>query len=144
MIDDFRFRRISDSEYLQQVLDLRDQVRDRTSDRVPAPLRHRPAARAFYHTALKALEKLGDLGAANSEALAADLGGEIDEAIIGHLIVNWTNDPDTRNQMVNAVEDCLLEAARRHGFTIPHAALDEIVNEVMPTATAYYKDWRVR
>ena len=144
LIDDFRFRRISDSEYLQQVLELRDQVRDRTSDRVPAPLRHRPAARAFYHTALKALEKLGDWGTADSEALAADLGGEIDEAIIGHLIVNWTNDPDTRNQMVNAVEDCLLEAARRHGFTIPHTTLDEIVNEVMPTATAHYKDWRVR
>lgn len=78
---------------------------------------------------------------ADAELHATELGLAIDEVVTEHArIVNWTANSDVRNHMLNAAEDCMLDAARRKGFALPLSVLDEIGKELLPIAEAHYHD----
>ncbi|MPN03761.1 hypothetical protein SDC9_150995 [bioreactor metagenome] len=141
LIEDFRNKRISDAQYLASVTEVMQKVRDQGTSELPEALQHRPAARAFYGIIRRALAKLESMLPADAEAHSIELGLAIDEVIAEHArIVNWTANADVRNHMLNAAEDCLLDAARRKGFALPLSALDEIGKELLPVAEAHYHD----
>jgi len=120
-------------------------VRDQGTSQLPESLQHRPAARAFYGVIRRALDKLESMLPADAEVHATELGLAIDEVVTEHArIVNWTANSDVRNHMLNAAEDCMLDAARRKGFALPLSVLDEVGKELLPIAEAHYHDMERR
>lgn len=140
LIEDYRAKRLTDAQYLASVSEVMQKVRDRATSDLPPELHQRAAARAYYGVAKRALGAMESLSPAEAEAVGVELGLAIDDEVAKLAgIVNWTGNPDVRNQMLNAAEDCLLATAKRHGFTLPLAALDEIGKDVLPIAEAHYK-----
>jgi type I restriction enzyme R subunit len=140
VITAYRARRISENDYLARVKEKLEQLRGRASDGLPPSVADRPAARAFYGTLRQNLAELTALGTASLDVLSEDIAHEIESALEQHLVVDWENNQDARNAMMNAVEDRLLDAASRSGFSFPpdHRVLDNILDETMRAAVAHF------
>ena len=138
VIDDYRARRLTDAQYLAHVSEVMQKLRGKGTTDLPEPLRHRPAARAFYGILRRLLEGVNCPAECDRTGLATELGLRIDEVVNRHLVVNWPTNLDARNQMINAAEDALLEVSQQNGFELSVQVLDEIEREVLRIAEAHY------
>ena len=94
----FRAQRISDAEYLQQVSEISESVRDRSGDNLPAELRQYEVAKAFYGVVLLSVGQVAsDQEQAKKVSTEAAIG--IDEIITKHRIVNWSTNADVQNRI---------------------------------------------
>lgn len=94
----FRQRRITEAQYLAQVKDIMESVRNRTGDDIPDELKDNEAAKAFFGTiaetlknsTLKVAEDEPGYGI-NGEKLVAltEIALEIDRFIRSRLVVDW-------------------------------------------------------
>jgi hypothetical protein len=76
----------------------------------------------------------------DSEEVCQELAKEIREAIAEKVVVDWQNNLDARNAMLNAAEDRLLSAAADHGITFDgkFEVLDHLLEESMRIAKAHF------
>jgi type I restriction enzyme R subunit len=146
VIADYRARRISENDYLAKVKEKLDQLSQRSDEGLPVSVQNRPAARAYYGTLRQHLAGLENLGDTTLPDLSEDLAHEMEEAVRKHLVVDFKDNRDARNEMINAAEDALLDAAAKHGFQFPadHKILDRILDEVMRATTAHFGSGRGR
>lgn len=137
-IRDYRDKRISEREYLNNIVDLASKVASKDRGRaVPDPIKGNDDGQAFFGVLDGAMigsdqEKVDPLETANI-ALA------IIEIIKAHHIVDvWSNDI-AQNNMRNAIDDYFFDTLRdEKGIDLPVEILDDLEQKIMNLARARF------
>lgn len=132
-IEELDRQRIDDKEYLRQVEDICEKVRDRKGDDIPKSLRDRDVAKAYYGIVK---ENLAGISVPDEERndICAEIALKIESCIARHRVVNWTGNMDIQNQMKTAIEDELFAIQYLHGFELDFDAIDRILEKCIDVA----------
>jgi type I restriction enzyme R subunit len=133
-IEDFRAKRISDLEYLQKVVDIRNSVVGKVHDDVPDRLAGNEDAMAYYGVLKPFIEKHNP-EIQTLETGAADTAIAICGILFRHNKVHFWDDEDAQNQAVNEIDDYLFdELKNRRGIELSLDDMDKIIAKVMLVA----------
>jgi type I restriction enzyme R subunit len=132
----FREKRLADREYLKQVVDIADRVRNRTDDDLPEKLRHHDVARAFYGILREALGPHAD--GKDLRVAGADAALAVDAIIQREKIVNWTTNRDVQNRMKNEIEDYLHQLMDDQDIALTFDEIDAILERCLDIARVRY------
>jgi type I restriction enzyme R subunit len=136
-IRDYREKRISEKEYLNNVVDLASRMAKRDSGKdVPESIKSDADALAVFGIIEPILKTVGD-GA--NDNTTADIARSIISIIRDHHIVDvWSNEV-AQNNMCNAIDDYFFDVVRdEKGIEIPLDTLDDIELQIMDVARARF------
>jgi type I restriction enzyme R subunit len=136
-IEAYREQRISDAEYLSRVTEVMNSVVNRTGDGMPAALKNRDAAKAFYGVVNEVFTRL-NLSGDESKEVAARAALQIDEIIRRNRVVDWIANLDAQNAMRNEIDDYLYELREESGIGLSLDDMDLIVENSIDIAKARY------
>ena len=132
----YREKRLSEREYLQNVVELASKVakKDRGVD-VPAPIRGNDDAKAFFGILDGRLCAKDGTRVDGDEAASVAL--ELIEIIKGHLIVDiWSNEV-AQNNLRNSIDDYFFDVVRdEKGVDLSVEVLDDLELKIMDLARA--------
>jgi len=137
-IEAFRRQRLTDVEYLRQVSEIAEKVKNRTGDEIPTKLEHHDIAKAFYGVLLDVFANYAE-GSFDPRDTSADAGLNIDNIVQEHIIVNWANNTDVQNRMKGAIEDYLFDLKEERGFELTFEDIDRILELCLDIARVRYR-----
>lgn len=133
-IEDFRAKRISDLDYLEKVVDIRDKVVGKVHDDVPEKLTGNEDAMAYYGV-LKPFFEKHDLDESDLESIAADTAIAIHSILKAHQKVQFWDDEDALKQTVNEIDDYLYDELKAgKSIELSLDQMDEIIEKVLQVA----------
>lgn len=133
-IEDFRAKRISDLDYLNRVIDIRDKVVGRVHDDVPDTLSGNEDAMAYYGVLRPFLEE-HELSEKEIESAAADTANALHNILENHKKVHFWDDEDAQKQAVNEIDDYLYDELKTaKGIELSLNQMDEIIENVLQVA----------
>ncbi|MEN9973938.1 MAG: hypothetical protein RIS20_2285 [Bacteroidota bacterium] len=128
-------RRISEAEYLKQMLQARKDLVEGSFNGIPEQLQGNPEARAFYGIVKDVLsESYPESNLTNVNEQLAQAGIDLSNIIQRLVIRDWTRNEDIQKQMKNDVEDYLLDHRKEFGVELSFTQLDIILDKVMGVA----------
>jgi type I restriction enzyme R subunit len=136
-IEDFRNKRISDAEYLDVVMKIKNSILTRTGDDTPEMLEGKETAKAFYGIYNNAIQSDGDQSK-NVKAISAKAGIKIDEIFRDNIIIGWKENPAIQKKIEQKIEDFLFEFKVNDGYKLDFEKMDEIINKSMEVAKNRY------
>jgi type I restriction enzyme R subunit len=121
-IQKFIHERISEKEYLEQMKEIKQGVEEGSFADTPSQLKDKPEARSYYNTVKDEFDNYivnrkteGENGQIDPKVLNemyVQVGIEIGQALNKLAIVDWTTNPDVKNDMFIAIEDYMIEFFR--------------------------------
>lgn len=137
VIEEYKLRRISDTEYLKRVTEIMENVRDRKPDDIPEAIKSNDNIRAFYGIALESVKKLV-IEKKQAMNLSAEIGRGIDEIMLRERVVDWTQKPDVINRMEQEIEDYLYEVKDKENLEMDFDQMKEIIQGSIDVAKRRY------
>jgi len=136
-IGSWRAGQISDAEYLEQVTDVMNKVRDCSVVDLSPELLDNDEVRAFYGVIN---DVFGRLKAPPSDPrkIATETAIEIDRIIRETRVVDWNSKPDVQNEMRNQIDDCLYELKKHQGIDLSFDDMDFIIDSSISIARNNY------
>jgi len=133
-IDDFRAKRLSDLEYLDKAIELRNKVVGKVHDDVPDKLGSDDDAMAYFGV-LKPFFENHELTVVELEEVVADAAIAFKEILESYRKVNFWDDEDTQKQAINDIDDYLYDEIKssRHILLSPEE-MDRIIEKTMQVA----------
>lgn len=133
-IEDFRAKRLSDIEYLNKAMEIRDKVVTRRHDDMPASLTGNDEAMAYYGV-VKPLFDQQQISQKEREAIAVDTALAIKKIIEDRWKVQFWDDDDAQKQAINDIDDYLIDEVRnKQRVDISFEQIDEIIARAMKVA----------
>lgn len=133
-IEDFRAKRISDLDYLNHVVDIRNKIVGRVHDDIPKSLFGNEDAMAFFGV-LKPFMEMHSLSKEDLELTTADMAISIYGILKKHKKVQFWDDEDAKNQAVNEIDDYLYdEIKNERGINLSLDQMDKIIEKVFQVA----------
>lgn len=133
-IEDFRAKRISDLDYLNKVVDIRNKVVGKVHDDIPDKLSGNEDAMAYFGVLKPFLEK-HELGEEDLESAAADTAIAIHGILEKHKKVHFWDDEDAQKQAVNEIDDYLYDELKtERGIELSLDQMDDIIEKVLQVA----------
>jgi len=133
-IEDFRAKRISDLDYLNKVVDIRNKVVGKVHDDIPDKLSGNEDAMAYFGVLKPFLEK-HELGEEDLESAAADTAIAIHGILENHKKVHFWDDEDAQKQAVNEIDDYLYDELKtERGIELSLDQMDDIIEKVLQVA----------
>ncbi|MFH5885317.1 type I restriction endonuclease subunit R [Halalkalibaculum sp. DA3122] len=121
-IQKFLDERISEKEYLEKMKEIKKGVQEGTMGNTPSKLRDKPQARSFYNTVkdefdsyitnAKLKNSNGNIQPRKLKQMYIEAGLDLDEKLDELAIVDWTTNPDIKDEMFIAIEDYMIEFFR--------------------------------
>ena len=135
-IEEYRNRRISDSEYLEKMQSIRDDfVKGNSGINYPSNITTENA-RAFYGVIFDRLvPKMNEK--ANIEELG-DITLVIQKEIESKVKVDWHNNKDIHNELAQFIEDTIYTYKARKNINISFDEIDLIIEEIIGIALIKY------
>lgn len=134
VIEDFRSKRLSDLEYLNKVVDIRNKVVGKVHDDVPDKLSGNEDAMAYFGV-LKPFLEQHQLEKGDLESAATDTALAIHGILQKHSKVHFWDDEDAQKQAINEIDDYLydeLKTERRIELSLDQ--MDDIIEKVLQVA----------
>lgn len=132
--EDFKAKRLSDLEYLNKVVDIRNKVVGKVHDDVPDKLSGSEDSMAYYGVLKPILEK-HDFNEVGIEGIAADTAIAIHGILEKHKKVHFWYDEDAQKQVVNEIDDYLYDELRAEkGIELSLNQMDSIIEKVLQVA----------
>ncbi len=133
-IEDFRAKRISDLDYLNKVVDIRNKVVGKVHDDIPDTLAGREDAIAYFGVLMPFLGK-HEIDEENLETAAADTAIAIHGIFEKHKKVHFWDDEDAQKQTVNEIDDYFYDELKtERGIELSLDQMDDIIEKVMQVA----------
>lgn len=133
-IEDFRAKRISDLDYLNKVVDIRNKVVGKVHDDIPDKLSGDEDAMAYFGVLKPFLEK-HELGEEDLESAAADTAIAIHGILEKHRKVHFWDDEDAQKQAVNEIDDYLYDELKtERGIELSLDQMDGIIEKALQVA----------
>lgn len=133
-IEDFRAKRISDLDYLNKVVDIRNKVVGKVHDDIPDTLSGNEDAMAYFGV-LKPFFEKHELGEEDLESAAANTAIAIHGILDKHNKVHFWDDEDAQKQAVNEIDDYLYDELKTaRGIELSLDQMDDIIEKVLQVA----------
>jgi type I restriction enzyme, R subunit len=133
-IEDFRAKRLSDLDYLNRVIDIRNKVVKRQHDDIPRKLGNSSDAIAYYGI-LKPFFKTHQLEDSICEDISADTAISIQDILKKHWKVHFWDDEDAQKRTINEIDDFLYDEVKgKRGVELSLDQMDEIIERTMQVA----------
>ena len=135
-IEDYRNRRISDSEYLDKMQDIRnDFIKGNSGIRYPSNITTENS-RAFYGVIYdKLIPRMKEN--ANIEEIG-EIALHIQKEIESKIKRDWHYNTDIHNEIAQAVDDTIFLYATKKGITLDIEELDKLIEEIINIALMKY------
>ena len=135
VIDASRAKRISDLEYLNQVIQLRDQVVSGRHGDAPERLRDNDEACAYYGVVKPVYLGHNTFSEQQLDDMATDTALAAQTILTDCQKVDFWNDLDARNNVKNAIDDYLHDEIKyKHDVPLSVEQMDEIIEKLMRVA----------
>lgn len=144
-IADYEAKRISEAQYLSRVQDIMNNVLDRTDNDIPAQLRDRDIAKAFYGLTVEALsEKIHDhaLRKEISTQTALQIDALIQQSVLdnGKPIIDWQFKTNITGKLLIEIGDYLIDEVRdKYNVDFSFKDMDKIADDCIEVAKLRYK-----
>jgi type I restriction enzyme R subunit len=133
-IEDFRAKRISDLDYLNKVVEIRNKVVGKVHDDIPDTLSGNEDAMAYFGV-LKPIFEKHELGEEDLESAAANTAIAIHAILEKHKKVHFWDDEDAQKQAVNEIDDYLYDELKtERGIELSLDQMDDIIEKVLQVA----------
>ena len=133
-IEDFRAKRISDLDYLNKVVDIRNKVVGKVHDDIPDNLSGNEDAMAYFGV-LKPFLEIHESGEEDLESAAADTAIVIHGILEKHKKVHFWDDEDAQKQAVNEIDDYLYDELKtERGIELSLDQMGDIIEKVLQVA----------
>ncbi|MEI6608387.1 MAG: HsdR family type I site-specific deoxyribonuclease [Deltaproteobacteria bacterium] len=133
-IEDFRAKRLSDLEYLNKAMEIRNKVITRHHDDIPDILAGKEDAMAYYGI-LKPFFEQQKISREICETVSADTALAIQEILERHGKVQFWDDEDAQKRVINDIDDYLIDEVKsKKGIAISFEQMDEIIERTMKVA----------
>jgi len=133
-IDDFLARRISEREYLEAIIDVRDRVVAGRHDGAPLPLQDDDAALAYFGVIRPVLQDAG-LDSDYGEQVAVDAALAVPDILKRHDKVHFWDDTDAQNRVLNDLDDYFFDVVRDGaGAQLTVDDIDDVIARIMRVA----------
>jgi type I restriction enzyme R subunit len=133
-IEDFKAKRISDLDYLNKVVDIRNKVVGKVHDDVPEKLAGNEDAMAYFGILKPYFEK-HELDKEDLESTGADTAIAIHGILEKHNKVHFWDDEDAQKQAINEIDDFLYDDLKTdRGIELTLDQMDEIIEKVLQVA----------
>ncbi len=133
-IDDFKARRISDLDYLNKVIDIRDSVVSKKHDDVPESISGNDEACAYYGVIKPYFIKY-EAETQEIEAVSAETSLAIQRIIKDHWKVDFWTDDDAQKSAINDIDDFLYDEVKdKFDMALSLEQMDEIIEKTMQIA----------
>ncbi|MBD3377605.1 HsdR family type I site-specific deoxyribonuclease [candidate division KSB1 bacterium] len=130
-IQDFRARRISDLDYLNKVINIRDKVVGKVHDNIPDELSGNEDAMAYFGVLLPFLEKQHN----DPESAAADTAIAVHSILEKYNKVHFWDDQDAQKKVINEIDDYLYDDLKtKRGVELSLEQMDTIIEKVLQVA----------
>lgn len=144
-IADYEAKRISEAQYLSRVQDIMNNVLAHTDHDIPAQLKERDVAKAFYGLTVEALfEKIQDDIVRKEVAIQTAL--HIDDLIqnsvldIGKPIVDWQYKTNITGKLLIEIGDYLIDEVRdKYNVDLSFKDMDKVAEDCIEVAKIRYK-----
>lgn len=133
-IQNFLEKRITEAQYLEQMLAARKDLAEGKLDDTPGELNGKPEARAIFGIVKQVLLPENQAAPNGQVQAMAKAGIELADIIKRLTIRDWKRNDDVQKQMKNEVEDYLLLKRKDFGIEISFTQLDVILEEVLKVA----------
>jgi len=133
-IEDFRAKRLSDLDYLNKVVDIRNKVVGKVHDDIPDKLSVNEDAAAYFGVLKPFLEK-HELSEKDLESVAADTAIAICGILEKNKKVHFWYDEDAQKQAVNEIDDYFYDELKAgRGIELSLDQMDDIIEKVLQVA----------
>ncbi|MBL4762561.1 MAG: type I restriction endonuclease subunit R [Gammaproteobacteria bacterium] len=133
-IDSFKAKRMSDLEYLNSVIEIRNKVATKQHDDVPDTIRDNDEACAYFGL-VKPYFSTYDMDAAQIESIATQTSLAIQRIINLHWKVDFWDDTDAQKSAMNDIDDVLYdEVKEQYGVSLSVEQMDEIIAKTIQVA----------
>ncbi|MDP2181720.1 MAG: type I restriction endonuclease subunit R [Actinomycetota bacterium] len=133
-IDDFLARRLSETEYLATVVDIRHKVVVGQHEDVPTAIENDEAAMAYFGVVRRVLDTAGKDGV-DLDDVGADAALAIRKIFARNEKVRFCDDMDAQNRVRNEIDDYLYDVVGdERGVHLDPDAHDEVIECVMRVA----------
>ena len=136
-ISAFRENRLSETEYLTEMLKIKEDFKSGGQNNIPASVKDNSRARALY-SAIKKTAEGGDASRDVDQEKLAKAGLSIDLILQDITTVDWKMNPNKPLQIANGVEDYLLENREDIGVDLSFAEIDDIIALILKIAKSSY------
>lgn len=133
----FQEGRIKETEYLETITNIRENLNKGYEKHTPVILKHKPEARAFYGAITNILIKDEQNNDKFNNTLA-NIGVHISEIVENLIIRDWKKNIDVQRQMENNMEDYLISHRKDLGLEISFDDIDLILEKCLKIAKNNY------
>ncbi len=147
-IAEYRQQRITEAQYLAQVQEIMERVRDRKKSDLPSALDGNDFAQALYGAVCEQVtaaegwcvkEAATGYGTAQPQVseidrLRAEVSLRLEKIIRDEAIVRWRDNPDVQNRMRNAMDDYLFQLKQERGIALTLEQMDAVIEACLNIA----------
>jgi len=144
-IADYEAKRIDEVQYLNKVQEIMENVLAHTDDDLPAEIRDKDVAKAFYGLTLESIEeKIQDTVVKTQISVhsALHIDELIKQAVLenNHPIVDWQSKTKITGKLQIEIGDYLIDEVRdKYNVSLSFGEMDEIANKCIEVAKLRYK-----
>lgn len=143
-IEAYEQGRLNDNKYLEQILQIKNDVLNHTDSELPTSLKHNNAAKAYYGIILENFTRL--FGNKAIKEMALDTTKAFDQIIRNTVMVedavmvDWTSKNDVIGKMKIDMEDELIDNLRgKYGLDFSYEEMDIIIDNCVEVAKIWIK-----
>ena len=134
-LDEYKDKRISEKEYLEQMYKHYDSYEEEDIVDYPNAIRKNDNAKAFYGSITDVMKEADEAyGEDRLEDELAELSLKVEMVIANLTKVDWHNNRDVNNEIVQAIEDLTYNFGDKHGLGLEWDAIDKIIMEIKKIA----------
>jgi len=133
-IDDFKARRISDLEYLNRVIDIRNKVATKQHEDVPDSIRDNDEACAYFGL-IKPYFMKYEMESDRIDLIASETSLAIQAIVDANWKIDFWDDSNVQKSAKNDIDDFLYDEVKdRYGVSLALEQMDEIIEKTMQVA----------
>lgn len=134
-LDEYKDKRISETEYLEQMYKHYDNYEQEDIVDYPDSIRKNDNAKAFYGSIADVIKEADEAYDTNHlQDELAELSLKIENAISNLTKVDWHNNRDINNDIVQAIDDLTFNFGDKHGLKLEWDVIDKIIMEIKKIA----------
>lgn len=136
-LQQYKDRRISETEYLKRMRDIMSDFRKGSSGYTyPENIKDNYHAQAFYGVAEEVIREKGETY--GLEILLGNLARDIDTIIDKHSKVDWHDNMEVHNRIAQEIDDLLYDFMKKNGIVLGYDQIDKIIENVKTVALRRY------
>ena len=138
-LKEYKDKRISEAEYLNRMKEiLKDYQSGGSTETYPEVIKENRNAQAFYGVTRDILSETKETSASYDTDALGDLAFRMDEIIKKHRKVDWHDNIDIHNRIVQELDDLLFEFKEKYNWDIDFDTIDKIIEQIKTVALRRY------